>query len=334
MRSPAIPRPPDVTAHLPDAVVVVGLGAMGGSVAKACAARLPAARVHGIDPSPANAAMAADDGVEVVGGLGECRLAGAVVVYAAPLDATVSLVEDEAPVWSRAALATDVAGLKRPVLAAARRAGRGVFVGAHPMCGSEASGYGAARDDLFEGAKIWLCADDGGQAGGGRAERRGDDADAGEKPWTGGAERRGDDVGSGGEPWPGEAERGALARAKAFWSALGGRPCVVDAAWHDRAMSRASHLPQLVAWALAGVLADDDVRRRDLGSGGRGMTRLAASSPDMWLPLLEAAAADDAEALGRLERALAGVREALESGDEAALREAIRKARRWAAERS
>lgn len=303
-----------MTAFLPDTVVVVGLGAMGGSVAKACAARLPAVRVQGVDPSSANAAKAAGDGVEVVGGLDPRRLAGSVVVYAAPLNATVAAVEAEAELWSRAALATDVAGLKAPVLAAARRAGRGAFVGAHPMCGSEASGYAAARADLFEGAKIWLCPD--AEAGAESAGRQGTDAD------VDGETRRGD------------AERAALARAKAFWSALGGRPCVVDAGWHDRTMSRASHLPQLVAWALAGVLADEGVRRRHLGSGGRGMTRLAASSPGMWLPLLEAAAAADAEALGRLERALAGVREALESGDEAALRDAIRRARRWVAERS
>lgn len=303
-----------MTSPLPDTVVVVGLGAMGGSVAKACSARLPAVRVQGVDPSPANAAKAADDGVEVVVGLDRCRLAGSVVVYAAPLHATVALVEAEAELWSRAALATDVAGLKAPVLAAARRAGRGAFVGAHPMCGSEASGYAAARADLFEGAKIWLCPD----------------AEAGVEP----VGRHGTNADMDGQTRPGEAARAALARAKAFWSALGGRPRVVDAGWHDRTMSRASHLPQLVAWALADVLADEGVRRRDLGAGGRGMTRLAASSPGMWLPLIEAAAADDAEALGQLERALAGVRETLESGDEAALREAIRKARRWAAERS
>lgn len=277
------------------AVVVVGLGAMGGSVAKACAARWPSMRVQGIDPSAENARLAARDGVEVVGGLGQCRLDGSAVVYAAPLDVTVSLVEAEAEHWSRAAVATDVASLKAPVLEAAGRAGDGVgagdrvgaFVGAHPMCGSEAGGYGAARADLFEGATIWLC--------------------------------------------PGPSSADALPRAESFWRALGGRPRVADPERHDRLMSRASHLPQLVSWALGGVLAEEGVTRADLGPGGRDMTRLAASSPEMWLPLLEAAAADDAQALRQLERAVVGLRRAIEHKDSAALGKMIREARRWAA---
>ncbi len=306
------PSPPDWPVPVGGAVVVVGLGAMGGSVAKAAMARFPQVSVQGVDPSPENAGLAARDGVEVVGGLGECRLASAVVVYAAPLDAVASLVAAEARQWSRAALATDVASLKAPVLAAARHAGSGTFVGAHPMCGSESAGYAAARADLFEGATVWLCpsAEEAAADAGRDAESEAAASDAG------------------------VSTTDAVARAKAFWGALGGRPRVVDPAWHDRTMSRASHLPQLVAWALAGVLAAEGVSRADLGPGGRGMTRLAASSPEMWLPLLEAAAADDAEALKRLERALAGVREALADGDEAALRTAIRKAGLWAAERS
>lgn len=252
-------------------------------------------RVQGIDPSAENARLAARDGVEVVGGLGQCRLDGSAVVYAAPLDVTVSLVEAEAEHWSRAAVATDVASLKAPVLAAAGRAGDGVgvgdrvgaFVGAHPMCGSEAGGYGAGRADLFEGATIWLC--------------------------------------------PGPSSADALRRAESFWRALGGRPRVADPERHDRLMSRASHLPQLVSWALGGVLAEEGVTRADLGPGGRDMTRLAASSPEMWLPLLEAAAADDAQALRQLERAVVGLRRAIEHKDSAALGKMIREARRWAA---
>lgn len=278
-------------------MIVVGLGAMGGSVAKAVTRRFPAVRVQGVDPSPGAAAAASREGVEIVGGLEQRRLAGSVVVYAAPLDDIVSLVESEAALWSRAMLATDVASLKAPVVSAAARARGGPFVGAHPMCGSESSGYGAARADLFEGATVWLC-----PAGGTAAK----------------ADRAAD----------------ALRRAEAFWRALGGRPRVVDPARHDREMSRASHLPQLAAWALAGVLADDGTARRRLGPGGRDMTRLAASGPDAWLPLLRSAAAEDGDALAQLERALADARRALEAGDDAALREIIRKAQRWAASES
>jgi prephenate dehydrogenase len=59
---------------------------------------------------------------------------------------------------------------------------------------------------------------------------------------------------------------------------LGARPRVVAPVDHDRALARTSHLPYLVARALAGV--GRAAERRGLsGPGFRGMTRLAASDP-------------------------------------------------------
>ena len=245
-------------------VTVVGLGVMGGSVARAVLARLPGTPVFGIDPAPGCATMAARDGVEVLAGLADAEVAGGVVVFAAPLDVTVKLVRETAATWGRAALATDVASLKHPVLAAAASppaaaaAQPDVFVGAHPMCGSERSGYAAARADLFEGADVWICPE---------SER------VPPEPAP-----------SGPEPDP-ALHRDAVARATAFWTALGGRPRMISAARHDRVMAWTSHLPQLLAGALAAVLHDQGITRDQLGPGGRGMTRLAGSSPAMWRPL-------------------------------------------------
>lgn len=281
-------------------VVVVGLGVVGGSVAKAVRRRAPELPVHGVDPDRETVRLAARDGVRPAPALAACKTEAAVVVFAAPLDATVSLLRAEARSWGRALLATDVAGLKLPVLAAAEAAGRGrggdpVFAGAHPMCGSERSGYGAARHDLFHGARIWLCPMPGGNA--------------------------------------------AAARAVAFWRWLGGEPREVAADRHDRTMSWASHLPQLAAWALAQTLDGAGIAPPDLGPGGRDMTRLAASSPETWAPLLEAAAREDAAALRALETRLADLRKTLErmgrerragsAGSRAALTRAAGTAREW-----
>ena len=265
-------------------VAVVGLGVMGGSVAKAMARRAPAVPVFGVEPDAKSARGAARDHVRIVRDLGECRLEGGVVVFAAPLDKTVALVGDTAAAWSRAALATDVASLKLPVLAAAGRgAGGDVFVGAHPMCGSERSGYAAAHANLYEGADVWLC------------------------------------------PGP------ALDRATAFWSSLGAKPRTIAADRHDRMMAWASHLPQLVANALAAALDEAGLGRELLGPGGTDMTRLASSSPEIWAPLLEAAAAEDARALRSAEAHIAAIRRALEAGDGAAIEGIMTRGNRWTA---
>ncbi len=270
---------------------------MGGSVAKTLKRRAPRTAVFGIDPDDESAALASRDGVARAHALDECDLDGAVVVFAAPLDVTAALVRDTAGAWSRAALATDVASLKVPVIEAARTGSalpgparpaptrRTVFVGAHPMCGSERSGYAAARADLFDGADVWLC--------------------------------------------PGHDEA-PLARAQAFWRLLGGCPRTITAEDHDRLMARASHIPQLLSSALARSLDDAGITRDALGPGGRDMTRLAGSSASMWLPLLEAAREEDARALGALEERIGSVRRMLEEGDLAALASLMERGRRWA----
>jgi prephenate dehydrogenase len=63
-----------------------------------------------------------------------------------------------------------------------------------------------------------------------------------------------------------------------------------EAEEHDRRMAWVSHLPQLVANALAGALDAAGYSRDELGPGGRDMTRLAGSNPEIWRDLLEASA--------------------------------------------
>lgn len=282
------------------AVTIVGLGVMGGSVAKALARRAPALRVFGVEPDGDSAERAARDGIVVADALDECPVEDGAVIFAAPLDATVALVRDTRCRWRTAALATDVAGLKVPVLAAVGRGSRdgGVFVGSHPMCGSERSGYAAARADLFEGAEVWLC-----------PANSEDGADLGQSIRS--------------SP--------ALQRASAFWTLLGARPKTVSAARHDRLMAWASHLPQLLANALAMSLDDAGVGRETLGPGGRDMTRLARSGPAMWAPLLEAAAIEDAQALRAVETGIAGIRRMLETGDMEGIEDVMARGKRWAA---
>ena len=268
-------------------VVVVGLGVMGGSVTKSVRCRAPQVPVFGVETDSASAELAARDGVNCVAGLQECPLNDAVLVLATPLDVTVSLLDRQAGLWSRARLVTDLASLKAPVMQAASRSGRARFVGAHPMCGSERSGYAAARAGLFDESVVWLC------------------------------------------PGPREQGEGALEDAASFWRWLGGSPREVSPVCHDRTMSWASHLPQLVSSALAGALKSAGFRSADLGPGGRDMTRLSASGAEMWIPLLLAAAREDAKALKAVESEITSIRRALEARDSELLAEVLQTGRQW-----
>ena len=88
---------------------------------------------------------------------------------------------------------------------------------------------------------------------------------------------------------------------------LGARPLVTTPAEHDRAVAFLSHVPQIVAWALADAAGSDAVARRHLRMAGpafRDMTRIAASPRDLWAQILEQNGAEVRRALAALRGAL------------------------------
>lgn len=107
----------------------------------------------------------------------------------------------------------------------------------------------------------------------------------------------------------------ALARGRSLARAVGARPVEMDAAAHDRVAARTSHLPHLMAAALALVVQQAGGEARDLaGTGYRGAVRLASSDPHMAAGFLWANAGEVRAALDDLEAALAGLRAALDGG--------------------
>jgi prephenate dehydrogenase len=78
----------------------------------------------------------------------------------------------------------------------------------------------------------------------------------------------------------------AIARLEVLWRATGSNVERMTPEDHDEILARASHLPQLVASALAAALRGEQIGGRDAaayGAGGlRDTTRIAASSAEMW----------------------------------------------------
>jgi prephenate dehydrogenase len=122
---------------------------------------------------------------------------------------------------------------------------------------------------------------------------------------------------------------GILARARDFWTGLGAVPVVESAEAHDARMALASHLPQLVANGLARVLDARGVTCEALGPGGRDMTRLAASSPEMWVDLLAHGGPRLGGALRALGREMDRLAAVLERGDMGAVAEIMKETRAW-----
>jgi prephenate dehydrogenase len=259
-------------------LAIVGLGLLGGSVAKAARAESLAREIVGIGRNPASLKPALGEGAvdEVTTDLRE-GLAGAdMVVLATP----VATLEGQMPaVWEAAppqALVTDVGSTKAAIVRVAEElsAKRPLdFVGSHPMAGSNLSGFGVSRADLFRGATIILTPTD----------------------------RTRPDV---------------VKRVTEFWEAAGGRVVTMDPATHDRAVAAVSHLPHLVADALVDAVVRMDPQFLDVAARGfKDTTRIAASSPTVWREIFEENREALAEAVATFRVALGDLESVLRSGD-------------------
>ncbi|MGH7469377.1 MAG: prephenate dehydrogenase [Longimicrobiales bacterium] len=120
-----------------------------------------------------------------------------------------------------------------------------------------------------------------------------------------------------------------LDRARAFWEGVGGQPQVIDAETHDELLAWSSHLPQFASSAVALALAQAGVLPDQLGRGGRDVTRLAASDPDLWTDVALQNADHISAGLAALQLRLQELRTIIDTGNEAKVRAFLGQALRW-----
>ncbi len=134
---------------------IIGIGLIGGSVARAARAADPAVSIVGLDVDDvAVAAVAAGviDRAVDLDTLAQCDL----IVLAAPVSANLAWM-DRLAARGTSAVVTDVGGTKRQMNAKATElAERLRFVGGHPMAGSERSGFQASDAALFRDRKWFV----------------------------------------------------------------------------------------------------------------------------------------------------------------------------------
>ena len=264
-------------------LTIVGVGLLGGSVAKAARSGGLARRIVGVGRDSERLRPAVDDGTldvavtDLDAGVREAD----VVLLAAPVLAIEGLLER---VWRSApvgALVTDVGSTKRNIVRAAERLAATrplAFVGSHPLAGSEQAGYRVARADLFRGATVVVTPTD-------------------------------------------KTELAALKKTTELWEALGARVTSLDPETHDRTVAAISHLPHLIACAL--VDGADRVEPGALELAARGFrdtTRIAAGDPDMWTEIFLANRDALTAGIEAFREALADLQRVIDAGGAEALR--------------
>jgi prephenate dehydrogenase len=265
-----------------DQLAIVGLGLLGGSVAKAARARRLARTIVAVGREPSRLEAARRDGAvdRVTTDLGAGVREADFVLLAAPVVAIERLLPQVCDHARSEATLTDVGSAKAAIVRAAERVWSGrplAFVGSHPMAGSEQSGYAVARADLFEGATVVVTP----------TER---------------------------------TEAHAIKRVTGLWEALGARVTALDPEVHDRTVAAISHLPHLAAYALVDSVTRLDGHALDLAARGfKDTTRIAAADPRVWREVFQANRDALGEALRAFRAALAELEELVARGDSEAL---------------
>jgi prephenate dehydrogenase len=123
-----------------------------------------------------------------------------------------------------------------------------------------------------------------------------------------------------------ETRTEAAAKVEAFWQGLGSKVVRMTPEEHDIAIAATSHLPHLVASALAAATPADLLPLTATGWGDT--TRIASGDVELWRQILLDNRVNTLKALAPFETVLSELRQALESADGAALARFLQQGKR------
>lgn len=231
-------------------VLIVGIGLIGGSLAKAIKKHYPHINVVGVDPDSRSIELALkdkviDEPISDASHLGYFDL----MFICSPVMNVVASVKKYARYSHLGGIITDVGSAKETIvkdLDSMNDKGYN-FIGGHPMAGSEKWGYENSTDDLFHGCYYVLT------------------------PTS-------------------RTETSAYLKLYEFISGLGAKVVTLDAREHDFAVAITSHLPQLISTSLVRLAMEQSKSEGSLkllaAGGFKDATRIASGNPETWKQIL------------------------------------------------
>lgn len=137
---------------------IAGLGLIGGSLARALS-ESKKHEVYGLDLNRSSLLASKMVGA-ITDELTEANIGEADIIFIALYpQATVDFVEKYADKIKKGAIVTDCGGVKRPICTPCEKLADKngfIFIGAHPMAGTQFSGFNASRGNLFKNATMIL----------------------------------------------------------------------------------------------------------------------------------------------------------------------------------
>lgn len=224
----------------------IGLGLIGGSIAKAIKKKYPTVTMLAYDANKSMLTASLEEGIidEEACNINEAFSDCDMIFLCAPVSVNNENLKLLKPYLNSDTLVTDVGSVKTPIHETAQALGlTSQFIGGHPMAGSEKSGFTNANAMILENAYYILTPSE-------------DVPDA------------------------------LVQAYKELVLAMNAIPLILTCKEHDYVTAAISHVPHLVAAALVNLVHDNDTASetmKQVAAGGfKDITRIASSSPEMW----------------------------------------------------
>lgn len=294
---------------------IVGIGLIGGSIARALTGKAGIKSVSAVDSDEAALKKALSDGSITKYSMDLKDLSDCDLIYiCVPVGFIPSMLDNLSSWYS--GIVTDVASTKEQIVAYA-----GIhypnmrFIGGHPMAGSEKVGYASSNENLFENAPYILC----------NKIQESDSNSPGMSICNSQIDIKRqmlqNDVSF-------ENDFDTVRKLAILMDAV---PVEMNPKEHDIAVGLISHLPHIVAYSLVNAVQSrgDDCLKSIAAGGFRDITRIASSDPALWTDILCDSGKTIAELLEEYIIILNGMKDALKRQDRQTLFNMFSKAKNY-----
>lgn len=261
----------------------IGLGLIGGSIAKAIRSYYPEYELIAFDKNRETLALAVQEGIidTACSSIDDNFKGCSYIFLCAPVSWNTAYLSQLKDLIGSGCILTDVGSVKTSIHEEIISLGmEESFIGGHPMAGSEKSGFANSKAHLIENAYYILTPS---------------------------------------AKVPGEKVK----TYQQFVSSLKAIPVVLDYKEHDLITGTISHLPHIIASSLVNFVRDTDTKdelMKALAAGGfKDITRIASSSPVMWQQICLKNSRNISHILEGYIQALERAKQAVDRGDEETL---------------
>ncbi len=258
----------------------VGLGLIGGSIARAIKAVYPNSYIMAYAPHRETVDNAYKEGIidvplyEIGNDFSSCDL----IFLCAPVEFNNANIEKIAPFLNDNAIITDIGSVKNIIHEKVKELGlEDKFIGGHPMAGTERIGFANSKADLLENAYYILT-----------------------KTETTNEEK--------------------LSDYSELVQKIGAIPLIVPYKQHDYITAAISHVPHVISASLVNLVHDNDSKdqlMKTIAAGGfKDITRISSSSPIMWQQICTTNSDNVSELLSKYIDSLYDIKLAIDEHDE------------------